>query len=90
MIFVLKDFRSRTIITISNKTFNIVREIELLINATNNLVLFRYFKMSYIKKIINKSEYVKTQIIIFENKKSISLKINASVFFFQFDKKNVL
>ena len=88
MIFILKNLRSRTIITISNETFNIVREIELLINATNNLILFRYLEMFYIKKIVNKNEYIKTQIIIFKNEKFIFLKINAFVFLFQFNKKN--
>ena len=59
MIFVLKDFRSRIIMTILNEAFNIVRKIELLINATNNFVLFRYFEMPYIKRIINKNKYIK-------------------------------
>ena len=60
MIFILKDFRSRIIIIIFNKTFNIIREIELLISATNNFILFRCFEISYIERIINKSKYIKT------------------------------
>ena len=60
MIFVLKAFRLKIIIIILNKTFNIVREIELLINAINNFILFRYFEMFYVEKIINKSKYVET------------------------------
>lgn len=49
--FILKDLRSKTIIIISDKSLNIVREFELLMNAINNLVLFRYFEMFYIEKL---------------------------------------
>ena len=61
---------------------DIVQKIELLINAINNFVLFRYFEMSYIKKIINENKYIKTQIIIIKNKKFMFLKINALISFF--------
>ena len=68
--------------TIFNKTPNIVREIELSINATNNLILFRCLEMSYTEKIINKNKYAKTQFIVIKNKKSMFLKINTLIFFF--------
>ena len=38
--------------------------------------------MFYIKKIVNKNKYIKTQIIIIENKNFIFLKINALILFF--------
>ena len=87
MIFILRNLRSKTIIIISNKTFNIVRKIESLINAINNFILFRYLEVFYIERIVNKSKYIKTQIIIIENKKFIFLKINALFFFFNSIKK---
>ena len=59
MIFILRDLRSKTIITISNESFNIVREFESLINAINNFVFFHCFEMLYIEKTINENEYIK-------------------------------
>ena len=47
----------------------------------NNLILFRYFEVFYIKKIVNESEYIKTQFIIIKNKKFMFLKINTLIFF---------
>ena len=85
----MKNLRSKIIITISNKTFNIIRKIELLINATNNFILFHYFEMFYIKKIVNKNEYIKMQIIIIKNKKFIFLKINIYIYFFNLIKKTL-
>ena len=67
---------------ILNKTFNIIRKTELLINAINNFILFRCFKISYIEEIINKNEYIKTQFIVIKNKKFMFLKINAFIFIF--------
>ena len=73
--------------TILNEMFNIVRKIELLINTTNNFILFRCFEIFYVEKIVNENKYIKTQFIIIENKKFMFLKINAFIFLFQFDKK---
>ena len=68
--------------TIFNKTFDIFEKSRLLINTINDFILFRYFKMFCVKKIIRERKNIKTQIIIIKNKKSMILKINAIVFFF--------
>lgn len=78
--FILKDLKSRVIIIISNKTFFIVRKLELLINAINDFVVFYYFKMFDNKIIVYKIKNIKTQIIVFNNKKSMLLKSNAIAF----------
>ena len=60
MIFILKNLYSKTIMIISNKAFNIIRKVELLINAINDFVLFNYIKTFYIREIVNKKKYIKT------------------------------
>ena len=50
----------KIIIIIFNKAFNILRKFELLINIINDFILFRYFKMFDIKKIMRKNEKFKT------------------------------
>ena len=64
-----------------NKAFNIIKKFESLINIINDFILFRYFKMFDIKKIVRKNENLKTQIVIIKNEKSMFLKINTTVFF---------
>ena len=71
MIFILKDLKAKTIITFFDKTFNIVRKSKSLINAINDFVLFRRFKVLCFEKIMYKNEDIKTQIVVVENKKSI-------------------
>ena len=60
MIFILRDYKARTTIIIFNKTFNIFKKFGLLINAINDFVLFNYFKIFNIKRIMRKSKYLKT------------------------------
>ena len=40
----------KVIMTTFDKAFNIFRKSKLLINAINDFVLFRYFKVPYVKK----------------------------------------
>ena len=60
MIFILKNLKLKIIIIIFNEAFNIVRKLKLLIITINDFVLFYYFKIFKIKRIVRKRENIKT------------------------------
>ena len=53
MILILKYFKSFTLIIISHETFYRVDQIKLSINAFNEIVLFNFFEMFYIKRVVS-------------------------------------
>ena len=53
MILILKYFKSFIFIIISHKTFYRVNQIKLSINAFDKIVLFNFFKMFDVERVIS-------------------------------------